>query len=195
MSGTGQVVRVEQITTVSEFMHWFGLPIAMSLIGGLIGHFVKNGIIELPKVVIEYTEDAETISSNWALRVLQRTGRFLLFLLGYRNERNASAKVFFDLGFLGDLLIAIGTGILARTALAMANTDNPYAVISSSLLAGYAGLSYLKSKQEKEITSTVLETMEESEEGTRTSRRAEQVETPWIRGEDDGADDRQSNAR
>gem|GEM_PF-1963954 len=186
---------MEQITTVSEFMHWFGLPIAMSLIGGLIGHFVKNGIIELPKVVIEYTEDAETISSNWALRVLQRTGRFLLFLLGYRNERNASAKVFFDLGFLGDLLIAIGTGILARTALAMANTDNPYAVISSSLLAGYAGLSYLKSKQEKEITSTVLETMEESEEGTRTSRRAEQVETPWIRGEDDGADDRQSNAR
>ncbi|GBF76762.1 hypothetical protein PA598K_05249 [Paenibacillus sp. 598K] len=166
---------MEQISTVSEFMHWFGLPVAMSLIGGLIGHFVKNGIIELPKVVIEYTEDPETMSSNWALRVLQRTGRFLLFLLGYRNERNASAKVFFDLGILGDLLIAIGTGILAKTALAMANTDSPYAVISSSLLAGYAGLSYLKAKQDKEIASTVIESLEAEEEGAgRTSRKAEQ---------------------
>lgn len=186
---------MEQISTVAEFMHWFGLPIAMSLIGGLIGHFVKNGIIELPKVVIEYSEEPKTLSSNGVLRFLQRTGRFLLFLLGYRNERNASAKVFFDLGFLGDLLIAIGTGILAKTALALANTDSPYAVISSSLLAGYAGLSYLKSKQEKEITSTVLETLEESEEGAdKTSRKAEQVETHWIRGEKDGAEDRQSNA-
>ncbi len=154
----------EQITSIPQFIQWFGLPIAMSLIGGLIGHFVKNGIIELPKFVIEYTEDPASWPANWFLRSLQRTGRFLLFLLGYRNRTNATDKVFFDLGFLGDLLIAIGTGILAKTALALANTDSPYAVISSSLLAGYAGLSYLKTKQNKEIASTVIETLDEPEE-------------------------------
>ncbi|MFS0724852.1 hypothetical protein [Paenibacillus sp. 1P07SE] len=155
---------MEQITSVQQFITWFGLPIAMSLIGGLIGHFVKNGIIELPKFVIEYTEDPQSWPASRLLRSLYRTGSFLLFLIGYRNRANATDKVFFDLGFLGDLLIAVGTGILAKTALALANTDSPYAVISSSLLAGYAGLSYLKSKQHKEIADTVIETLEEPEE-------------------------------
>ena len=157
------MTEVDQITSIAQFIQMFGLPIAMSLIGGLIGHFVKNGIIELPKFVIEYTEDPASWPANRLLRSLQRTCRFVLFLLGYRNRTNATDKVFFDLGFLGDLLIAIGTGILAKTALALANTDSPYAVISSSLLAGYAGLSYLKSQQNKDIANTVIE-LEESEE-------------------------------
>lgn len=67
----------------------------------------------------------------------------------------------FDLGFLGDLLIAIGTGILAKTALSMANTTDNFAVVSSSLLAGYAGLSYLKSKQNKEFADLFPEEMDD----------------------------------
>jgi hypothetical protein len=80
-----------------------------------------------------------------------------LFLLGYRGKSNATDRIFIDLGFLEDLLIAIGTGILAKTALALAETDNNFAVISSSLLAGYAGLSYLKGKANDELSQTVPE--------------------------------------
>ncbi|RXZ82713.1 hypothetical protein EBB07_09465 [Paenibacillaceae bacterium] len=155
---------MEQITSIQEFIQVFGLPIAMSLIGGLIGHFVKNGIIELPKFVIEYDEEQQWEGSpNKMPGALQRGGAFILFLIGYRNRHNAAKKVFFDLGFLGDLLIAVGTGILAKTALALANTDSAFAVISSSLLAGYAGLSYLKAKQNKELADTVPEEVGKAE--------------------------------
>ncbi|MGM0884064.1 MAG: hypothetical protein ACQEXQ_23885 [Bacillota bacterium] len=149
------------ISTFNEFIQVFGLPISMSLIGGLIGHFVKNGIVELPKLVIEYDEEGLTLSSNWFVKWIQRLYYFLIFVIGFRNHNNAKKKIFFDLGFLGDLLIAIGTGILAKTALAMANTSDNFAVISSSLLAGYAGLSYLKGKQNKELADLFPEEMED----------------------------------
>lgn len=149
------------ISTFNEFIQVFGLPISMSLIGGLIGHFVKNGIVELPKLVIEYDEEGLTLSSNWFVKWIQRLYYFLIFVIGFRNHNNAKKKIFFDLGFLGDLLIAIGTGILAKTALAMANTSDNFAVISSSLLAGYAGLSYLKGKQNKELADLFPEEMDD----------------------------------
>ncbi|RCW45437.1 hypothetical protein [Paenibacillus prosopidis] len=149
------------ISTFNEFIQVFGLPISMSLIGGLIGHFVKNGIVELPKLVIEYDEEGLTLSSNWFVKCIQRLYYFLIFVIGFRNHNNAKKKIFFDLGFLGDLLIAIGTGILAKTALAMANTSDNFAVISSSLLAGYAGLSYLKGKQNKELADLFPEEMDD----------------------------------
>ncbi|MBD2867420.1 hypothetical protein [Paenibacillus arenilitoris] len=148
------------ISTVREFFEVFGLPISMSLIGGLIGHFVKNGIVELPKLVIEYDEEGLALSPNRFYKFMQRIYFFLVFMIGFRNHRNAKKKIFFDLGFLGDLLIAIGTGILAKTALSMANTTDSFAVVSSSLLAGYAGLSYLKGKQNKELAELVPEEME-----------------------------------
>jgi len=148
---------MNEITSLQVFIQVFGLSISMSLIGGLIGHFVKNGIVELPRFVIEYTEENTVFSTNRFVRAFQRVYVFVLFMIGYRNEDNAKKRIFFDLGFLGDLLIAIGTGIVSKTALALANTDNDFAVISSSLLAGYAGLAYLKTKQNKEIAETVIE--------------------------------------
>jgi len=153
---------MNQITSLQEFVQVFGLSISMSLVGGLIGHFVKNGIIELPRFVIEYTEEEAGFSSNKVLMFCQRAYAFVLFAVGYRTEDNAKKRIFFDLGFLGDLLIAIGTGIVSKTALALANTDNDFAVISSSLLAGYAGLAYLKTKQNKEIAETVIEEINDS---------------------------------
>jgi len=56
-----------------------------------------------------------------------------------------------ELGFLGDLLVGIGTGILAKTALALTNTSNDFSVVSASLLAGFAGLSYIQTLQTKGI--------------------------------------------
>lgn len=150
------------ISSLHDFLKLFGLPISMSLIGGLIGHFVKNGIIELPKLVIEYDEEGITLSSNWFVKWFQRVYYFLIFLIGLRNKRDAKKKIFIDLGFLGDLLIAIGTGIVAKTALSMAKTDDDFAVISSSLLAGYAGLSYLKGKQNNDLANSVPEEIVES---------------------------------
>ncbi len=144
------------VTTISGFMEVFRLPIIMSLIGGLIGHFVKNGTVELPKLVIEFDVEEMVFSQNRLLLWLQMSYHFIFFILGYRRKNNATKRVFFDLGFLGDLLIAIGTGILAKTALALAETDNDFAVISSALLAGYAGLSYLKGKANAELSETVL---------------------------------------
>lgn len=149
------------ISSFQAFIEVFGLSISMSLIGGLIGHFVKHGIIELPKLVIEYDEDGLTLSSNWFIKWIQRLYYFIIFIIGFRDHSNAMKKIFFDLGFLGDLLIAIGTGILAKTALSMANTTDNFAVVSSSLLAGYAGLSYLKGKQNKEFADLFPEEMDE----------------------------------
>ncbi|MEV5028918.1 hypothetical protein [Paenibacillus sp. LPE1-1-1.1] len=149
------------ISSFQAFIQVFGLSISMSLVGGLIGHFVKNGIIELPKLVIEYDEDGIALSSNWLIKWIQRSYYFAIFVIGFRNHSNAKKKIFFDLGFLGDLLIAIGTGILAKTALSMANTTDNFAVVSSSLLAGYAGLSYLKSKQNKEFADLFPEEMDD----------------------------------
>ncbi|WP_373232038.1 hypothetical protein [Cohnella sp.] len=152
------------ITTIPGFMEVFRLPIIMSLIGGLIGHFVKNGTIELPKVVIEFEDEEVDFPKNRLLLRLRRSYHYIFFILGYRRKSNASRRVFFDLGFLGDLLIAIGTGILAKTALALAETDNDFAVISSALLAGYAGLSYLKGKANEELSATVLEEVTDQDE-------------------------------
>lgn len=149
-----------EIENVQQFIQVFGLPISMSFIGGLIGHFVKNGIVEMPKLVIEYDEEGLKLSPNWLLKWIQRIYYFIIFVIGLRDQHNAKKKIFFDLGFLGDLLIAIGTGILAKTALAMASTDDPYAVVSTSLLAGYAGLSYLKGKQNKELADLFPEELD-----------------------------------
>lgn len=143
------------MTTISGFMDAFRLPIAMSVVGSLVGHYVKNDTIELPRLIIEYEEKEGALSTKKPIRFLQRIFYFLLFFIGYRSKSNATHRVFFDLGFVGDLLIGIATGILARTALAMANTDNHFAVISTSLLAGYAGLSYLKAKQNEEIAGMI----------------------------------------
>lgn len=149
------------ISSFHAFIQVFGLSISMSLVGGLIGHFVKNGIIEMPKLVIEYDEEDLKISSNWFFKWFQRLYYFVIFVIGIRNHSNAKKKIFFDLGFLGDLLIAIGTGILAKTALSMADTTDNFAVVSSSLLAGYAGLSYLKSKQNKEFAELFPEEIDD----------------------------------
>jgi hypothetical protein len=149
------------ISNIEQFIAVFGLPISMSFIGGLIGHFVKNGIVEMPKLVIEYDEDGLALSSNRFVKWGQRIYYFVIFAIGLRDQRNVKKRIFFDLGFVGDLLIAIGTGILAKTALAMANTSDNFAVISSSLLAGYAGLSYLKSKQNRELADLFPEELDE----------------------------------
>jgi hypothetical protein len=148
------------ITSWSGFISEFKLPVSMSLIGAMIGHFRKNGVINMPTVSISYVPGPvlENPQGFW-----QHIGRGLylivdciLYLFGVHIKRSGSRDiqerygVYIDLGFFGDLLVGIGTGILAKTALEMADVNNDFALVSGSLLAGFAGMSYIIRKQETE---------------------------------------------
>lgn len=141
--------------TFSGFVDTFRLPIIMSLIGALIGHFAHNGVLQFPTIVIMYKKGNYLEGCKWYLKPIRVTYlcfHFFIFSLGIRfSEISTDRGIYIEMGFLGDLLIGIGTGILAKTTLSLVDTKNDFAVISASLLAGFAGLSYFKDKMKNEL--------------------------------------------
>lgn len=68
-----------------------------------------------------------------------------MFLIGARFKRNIEAgAITLELGFLGDLLVGIGTGTLAYCAVVTSGVTNVPAIVTGSLLAGYGGFTYLQ---------------------------------------------------
>lgn len=146
------------LDTWEGFRSTFQLPILMSLLGGLIGHFAKKQTIELPYMEIMYQRGSFLQGCKWYLfpiRCLTITLEFLIYMLGFRIGINRSeGRTWMYPGFLGDLLVGVGAGILAKSALLSINPKpNDDLVITASLLAGFAGLSYIHSLQTKDLSS------------------------------------------
>ncbi|PGP33850.1 hypothetical protein [Bacillus thuringiensis] len=143
-------------TSLSALYLEFRVAIIASLIGAIIGHFKSNGYIQMPTVIIDYEktiickEDSPILLKflNWLICPFE----IALFLVGIRfGENKEKGAIFIELGFIGDMLVGIGAGILAKAALSLAATTNGYSVISTSLLAGFGGLSYIQSQQTKSL--------------------------------------------
>ncbi|WP_223069401.1 hypothetical protein [Paenibacillus caui] len=166
----------------TDFWGTFRLSILISLLGALIGHYSKNGVIQFPLFVIPYEK------SSWLERCLTYPVKrgdglrkvlitvflwpadIVLFVFGFRGEQHGDKRVYLELGLLGDILIGIGTGVLAKTAVEMAGSENIYAEISAAFIAGFAGLSYIRERQRKDLgidrhldPSAVAETVMDSE--------------------------------
>ncbi|WP_199614757.1 hypothetical protein [Paenibacillus alkalitolerans] len=137
---------------IGVFWDTFKLSISVSLLGALIGHYSKNGVVQLPMFVIPY-ERSDTLKGfpvwiRWLLTAID----FLRFIVGFRsNVEQANKRTYFELGFFGDILIGIGTGVLAKTAVQLSETQNVYAEISAAFIAGFAGLSYIRERQRKDL--------------------------------------------
>ncbi|MDO7904977.1 hypothetical protein Q5741_00950 [Paenibacillus sp. JX-17] len=144
-----------------SFWGVFRLSILSSLLGALIGHYSKNGVIQLPLFVIPYergewvTAILGHVSISWVrliLNIILTPMDFVRFLLGIRwSQEQAGKRAYFELGLLGDILIGIGTGVLAKTATEMAQTQNVFAEMSAAFIAGFAGLSYIRERQRKDL--------------------------------------------
>jgi hypothetical protein len=155
------VEKIADLTQWSIFWGTFRLPILVSLLGALIGHYSKNGVIQLPLFVILYSKSywVQNISDKipWLLIKLIALPVFIIidflsFLMGVRfDEEQSGKRIYLELGFLGDILIGIGTGILAKTAIELANTENIYAEVSTAFIAGFLGLSYIKERQRRDL--------------------------------------------
>jgi hypothetical protein len=141
------------INSIKGFIDSFKLPVSMSLIGSIIGHYRKNGVIQWPIFFIPYKPGEFLKDCAWWLKPIRWFYiiiDFILYILGIHiGEKRESIS--FDLGFLGDLLVGVGTGILAKTVLELADVKNEFAVVSTSLLAGFAGMSYIISLQNKDF--------------------------------------------
>lgn len=157
-------MELESIRTFADLWEAFKLPIGSSLIGALIGHYAKGGTIQFPLIYISYVR-GETIErldqrlknpshrrDNWIRWLLYTPFKIVLFLLsliGIRFVEDRLNPIIIDLGFLGDILVGIGTAILAKVTLTISGTENEYALIGTSFLAGFAGLAYIREKQSK----------------------------------------------
>lgn len=143
------------ISTWGSFWVTFRLPVAMSLLGAVIGHYRKNGVIQFPIVSISYQRGPHLADlKSWfrPLRWVYLFIDFITYVIGLRWDKGRPREaVLIDLGFLGDMLVGVGTGILAKTGLSATNTTSVWATVSTSLLAGFAGLSYIQSMQLKDI--------------------------------------------
>jgi hypothetical protein len=141
------------INSIRGFIDSFKLPVSMSLIGSIIGHYRKNGVIQWPIFFIPYKPGKFLQNCRWWLKPIRWFYiiiDFTLYILGIHiGEKRESIS--FDLGFLGDLLVGIGTGILAKTVVELADVKNDFAIVSASLLAGFAGMSYIISLQNKDV--------------------------------------------
>ncbi|WP_261133799.1 hypothetical protein [Bacillus sp. Marseille-Q3570] len=147
------------ITTFKEFWVQFNLPIIMGLIGAVIGHYRNHGVIQLPTISIPYRIPIQlkgwyNITKFPLHIIILIVIDFICFIIGLRiwkrdtdDEEILDETIMIDLGFLGDMLIGVAAGILAKTAIELADVQSQFALISTSLLAGFAGLSYLKSQQ------------------------------------------------
>lgn len=139
------------INSFATFWEVFKLPIFTSLIGAVIGHYKKNGVIQFPIIYFPYEQNDYVKNSRGLKKIsafLYTIFDFTIFVTGIRTKNgNEKDGIIIDLGFVGDLLIGVGAGILAKSALSLSHTQNEFAIITTSLLAGCAGLSYIKSKQ------------------------------------------------
>lgn len=155
------------LSSWEDFWDSFHLPIYMSLIGAVIGHYRKNGVIHMPIIVITFEPGPVLRGCKWyvlPLRWLYVLFDFLIFMCGLRLHRSQEKLgVWADLGFIGDLLVGVGTGIIAKCGLAIMESPSDFAVISTSLLAGFAGLSYLQRKKDEDFGEQVVETTKKSQ--------------------------------
>jgi hypothetical protein len=161
---------VSSITSWADFWQTFGVSILVSLLGALIGYYAKNGVIQFPLIVIPYQK------SPWLIRWLDYRSKWgnelrrmlvvifctpvdlLLFIIGFRSDETDHQRVYLELGFLGNILIGIGTGVLSKAAIEIAGSQSTFAEVSAAFIAGFAGLSYIQALQQKDlgITSTPL---------------------------------------
>lgn len=154
---------METAISWANFWGTFRLSILISLLGALIGHYSKNGVIQFPLFVIPYERSQFLIRCiNYPLKwgnmfrtilvyIFLLPIDVLFFILGLRAEMHGDKRVYLELGLLGDILIGIGTGILAKTAVEMAGSSNLYAEVSAAFIAGFAGLSYIRERQRKDL--------------------------------------------
>ncbi|ANS74763.1 hypothetical protein AWM70_09280 [Paenibacillus yonginensis] len=180
-----------------EFWSTFRVSILISLLGALIGHYSKNGVIQFPLFVIPYER------SSWFSQCLDYPLKWgnllrkvivylllgpidlLLFVIGFRGDQYGSKRVYLELGWMGDILIGVGTGILAKTAVEMAGTNNLYAEVSAAFIAGFAGLSYIRDRQRKDLgmdqkldPSTVVEPVQTAGPDNSPARSSEPEQKP-----------------
>lgn len=132
----------------------FLFSIVISLLGAIIGHLRINGSIQMPVILITYKKanSLTDTKSKWytnLFKLLWLPFDFLLFLIGFRvgNNKEASA-IAIELGFLGDMLVGVGTGALAFAAIGLTGSENIYSLMTTALIAGYGGFSYIQSIQE-----------------------------------------------
>lgn len=154
------------INSLSAFWNAFKLPIVMSLIGAIIGHYRKNGVIQWPIFSIPYQPGPflkDASGFGFFCRCVYLPIDFVLYIIGIHIGEKRKA-VSFDLGFFGDLLIGVGTGILAKVAIELADVENDFALASASLLAGFAGMSYILNLQKTDESDWEDETEERLEQ-------------------------------
>ncbi|KGX87629.1 hypothetical protein [Pontibacillus marinus] len=163
---------MERIISLVELWDMFEVAILVSLVGALIGHYKRNACILLPIISIDYRFDGFKelhLSSHgpimkgvlWGFTTLKAAVLFFLFLLGFRfGENKETDPILFELGVLGDLLIGAGAGVIAKSTISLTGTENPLSVIVTSLLAGFAGLSYIQKFQQQSLDNATIEYQE-----------------------------------
>lgn len=143
---------VDSINSLNEFWDYFKLPISMSLIGAIIGHYRKNGVIQWPIFNIAYEKGPFFENKSGIMKIIRCIYLFfdfIFYIIGIHIGKKRE-PVSFDLGYFGDLLVGIGAGIIAKCIIEVGDVENQFALISSSLLAGFAGMSYMLAFQRKE---------------------------------------------
>ncbi|ABO68176.1 hypothetical protein GTNG_2831 [Geobacillus thermodenitrificans NG80-2] len=144
---------VVDINSLKGFIDSFKLPVLMSLIGSIIGHYRKNGVIQWPIFFIPYQPGEFLKGCVWWLKPIRWFYiiiDFTLYIFGIHIGKKRDS-IAFDLGFLGDLLVGVGTGILAKTVVELSDVKNDFVIVSVSLLAGFAGMSYIISLQNEDV--------------------------------------------
>ncbi|WP_332276161.1 hypothetical protein [Bacillus subtilis] len=125
--------------------------IIMSMIGALVGHLKSNGSIQMPLLLIDYKRKKDQrnvkIYKN-PLKFSRIAIDFLLFLIGIRHGRNKNSdSLSLELGVFGDLIVGIATGSLSFAALGLSGANNTFTLITTSILAGFGGFSYIQNLQ------------------------------------------------
>jgi hypothetical protein len=139
------------IVAPSEFkLGWDSLRIAIyiSLLGSMIGHLKANGNVQMPFILIDYKKPTFLSSRRFMqpMNIVFLIIDFVLFFLGIRTGNNKdSESVILELGFIENLIVGVGAGVLAFATMGITKTDNIFMLISTAFLAGYGGFSYIQS--------------------------------------------------
>ncbi|MFB4164792.1 hypothetical protein ACE1TI_13420 [Alteribacillus sp. JSM 102045] len=146
--------------TFSDLIKDFWVPVMFSLIGALIGHFKRGNMIEFPSVMIDFVvEDKRGFKGKFLIFF-----QFFLYLIGIKTGANKySESLVLYPGFFGDLLIGVGTGIVAKCAFEISGANNNFSLILTSTLAGYAGLTYIQKWESNYMTDNVGDKMKEAD--------------------------------